>query len=72
MFSHGNQIFNAMRIFADNGACSFDNQFSNTLQRWQKPGDITNVPRASFDCASGADLISSRYLEDGSYFDFRT
>jgi TonB-linked SusC/RagA family outer membrane protein len=67
VFSVGNDIFNAMRIFADNGACSFDNQFSNTLRRWKKPGDITDVPRASFDCASGASDISSRYIEDGSY-----
>ena len=57
-----------MRIFADNGACSFDNQFRNVLERWQQPGDITDVPRASFDCVSGAEQISSRYLEDGSYW----
>ena len=40
----------------------------DVLQRWQKPGDITNVPRASYDCASGAADISNRYIEDGSYW----
>jgi hypothetical protein len=68
VFSQGNDVFNAMRIFADNGACTFDNQFTNTLRRWQQPGDITDVPRESFDCVSGASDISSRYLEDGSYW----
>jgi TonB-linked SusC/RagA family outer membrane protein len=66
--SQGAEIFNAMRIFADNGGCTFDNQFSNVLNRWRKPGDITDVPRASYDCASGADIISSRYVEDGSFW----
>jgi TonB-linked SusC/RagA family outer membrane protein len=68
VFSQGAQVFNAMRIFSDNGGCSFDNQFDNVMQRWRQPGDITDVPRASYDCASGADRISSRYLEDGSYW----
>jgi TonB-linked SusC/RagA family outer membrane protein len=66
-FSQGNKIFNMMRIFTDDGACTWDNKTTNVLARWQKPGDITNVPRMSYDCSSGADEISSRYLEDGSY-----
>jgi TonB-linked SusC/RagA family outer membrane protein len=68
VFSQGNDVFNAMRLFSDNGACSFDNQFRDVLRRWRQPGDVTDVPRASFDCESGADIISSRYIEDGSYW----
>jgi hypothetical protein len=37
------------------------------LARWQKPGDITDMPRMSYDCTAGADEISSRYIENGSY-----
>ena len=66
-FSQGNDVFNMMRIFADDGACSYDNKFTDVLRRWQKPGDITDVPRMSYDCAAGADVISSRFIEDGSY-----
>ncbi|MFL5614424.1 MAG: SusC/RagA family TonB-linked outer membrane protein [Gemmatimonadaceae bacterium] len=66
-FSQGGKIFNMMRIFTDDGACTWDNKTTNVLARWKKPGDITNVPRMSYDCASGADQISSRYIEDGSY-----
>jgi TonB-linked SusC/RagA family outer membrane protein len=66
-FSQGNDIFNMMRIFADDGACTYDNKFTDVLSRWQKPGDVTNVPRMSYDCSSGADVISSRFIEDGSY-----
>jgi TonB-linked SusC/RagA family outer membrane protein len=66
-FSQGNKIFNMMRIFTDDGACTWDNKTTNVLARWQKPGDITDMPRMSYDCTSGADEISSRFLEDGSY-----
>ncbi|MEJ7812491.1 MAG: SusC/RagA family TonB-linked outer membrane protein [Gemmatimonadaceae bacterium] len=66
-FSKGNGIFNMMRIFTDDGACSYDNKTSNVLRRWQKPGDVTDMPRMSYDCKSGANLISSRFIEDGSY-----
>ena len=38
------------------------------LSRWRKPGDSTNVPRASYDGASGAETSPSRYIEDGSYW----
>jgi TonB-linked SusC/RagA family outer membrane protein len=66
-FSQGNKIFNMMRIFTDDGACTWDNKTTNVLARWQKPGDITDMPRMSYDCTAGADEISSRYIENGSY-----
>ena len=66
-FSKGNDVFNGMRVFADEGGYNYDNKFSDVLKRWQNPGDITNQPRASFDGVSGARLISDRFIEDGSY-----
>jgi TonB-linked SusC/RagA family outer membrane protein len=66
-FSEGAQVLNAMRIYSDAGGWYLDNQFTNALDRWQKPGDITDEPRASYDGVSGARLLSSRFLEDGSY-----
>jgi hypothetical protein len=66
-FSKGNDVFNMMRIFTDDGGCSYDNKSTVIMDRWQKPGDITNTPRMSYDCVSGANLISSRFIEDGSY-----
>jgi hypothetical protein len=67
-FSQGNEVFNAMRIFSDAGGWFLDNQFRDVLDRWQEPGDVTDTPRASFDGTSGAAEISSRYMEDGSYW----
>ena len=36
------------------------------LRRWQKPGDITDVPRMAI--ADGSALTTDRYLIDASYF----
>jgi len=66
-FTQGHTIFNAISVFANDGGYYYDNKFRRALDRWQQPGDITNEPRASFDGNSGADRISSRYFEDGSY-----
>jgi TonB-linked SusC/RagA family outer membrane protein len=66
-FSHGAEVYNAMRIFSDDGGYYFDNKFKDVLRRWRQPGDITDQPRASFDGTSGGNEVSSRYIEDGSY-----
>lgn len=42
---------------------------SDILKRWQKPGDITNVPRVQV--SSGQDAASSRFLLDGSYLNIK-
>jgi TonB-linked SusC/RagA family outer membrane protein len=66
-YSGGNKIFDAMRIYADDGGYAYDNKFAYALRRWQKPGDVTDEPRASFDGVSGARELSTRLLESGSY-----
>jgi TonB-linked SusC/RagA family outer membrane protein len=66
-FSQGTKVFNMMRIFTDDGGWSYDNKTTHVLNRWQKPGDITNEPRMSYDGVSGARVISSRFVEDGSF-----
>ena len=66
-FSQGTKVFNLFREYADDAGYNLDNKITNVLKRWQKPGDITDVPRASYDGTSGADFVSSRYVEDASY-----
>ncbi len=57
---YGNDIFNGTRIYIE-GPTDLDNQTTNVLRRWQKPGDITDIPRI------GDDLKSSRFIENGSF-----
>lgn len=66
-FSQGGKVYDMMRIFTDDGGYSYDNKSTLELRRWQKPGDITDEPRMSYDGTSGARLQSSRFVEDGSF-----
>jgi hypothetical protein len=47
----------------NNGA---DNQTRDQLNRWQKPGDITNVPKAVYLGGNGIGA-SSRFVQNGDY-----
>ncbi|MFT3846625.1 MAG: SusC/RagA family TonB-linked outer membrane protein [Lacibacter sp.] len=43
---------------------------SDILKRWQKPGDVTTVPRLQ-NGISGQDGVSTRFLVDGSYLNIK-
>lgn len=48
-----------------------DNNTADQLQRWRKPGDITDVPQVRLFRVNGSQA-SSRYIVDGSYVRLRT
>jgi TonB-linked SusC/RagA family outer membrane protein len=67
-FSQGGEIYNALRAYADDGGWSLvDNKLQDVMRRWRQPGDITDVPRPSWDGTSNAYIPSSRWIEDASY-----
>ena len=49
-----------------NTAYATDTWHTNSLRRWQKPGDITDVPRIEINGHRASYL--DRYLVDASYF----
>lgn len=73
-FMYGNKIYNYTRQSSDaDGAYVGYNQLSieNSVQgwkRWEKEGDKATHPKAMLNGNKSANSISSRYLEDGSYF----
>lgn len=67
-FVSGVKVNNAAGYFMSDGYYNgFDNQTTDILNAWQKPGDITNVPRIGYWYGSGYQPESSRWLYDGSY-----
>lgn len=65
-FVYGNDIYRDAGRFVSNNANSIWNQSVDQLNRWQQPGDITDVPRAELFSGNGSGR-SSRWIEDGSY-----
>lgn len=67
--SYGNDILNATRIETE-GMIDPKNQSITVLNRWRQPGDITDIPRASFGNTDNS-RISTRFIEDASYLRFK-
>lgn len=66
-FSYGNDVFNGTRLFLES-LQGGDNQTADVKRRWQQPGDITDIPRATLEpVAADNKSVSSRFIEDGSY-----
>jgi TonB-linked SusC/RagA family outer membrane protein len=68
-FVYGNSIYNSGGQYQSMQFSNWiDNQTKDQLNRWQKPGDVTDVPQAVFPFSEySATNPSSRYLSDGSY-----
>ena len=68
-FSSGNLVFNNNRFFHESGGTRDDRRAinKNQLNRWQKPGDITDVPRITTIGNNYNLSPTSRFLEDGSF-----
>lgn len=76
-FVYGNQIYNYTRITMDaDGAYNDYNMMSHDnglgWTRWEQEGDIATHPQLRFGPATkSSNSVSSRYLEDGSFFRLR-
>ncbi|TGE10387.1 SusC/RagA family TonB-linked outer membrane protein [Hymenobacter fodinae] len=66
-FVYGNDIYNAAGVYQAVNGDYFDNQTIDQLKRWQKPGDMTNVPQARLYAGNGT-VQSSRWVTGGSFF----
>ena len=73
-FSQGNKIYDDGAKRQMGGFINTWNQRTETLARWQKPGDITNIPKLSITGSSftGSDRNTSRFLFDASFIRLRS
>jgi hypothetical protein len=69
-FVYGNDVYNGGGPYQSANAAWFDNQTVDQMNRWQKPGDITDVPQARLGDNNGTST-SSRYISDASYLRVR-
>jgi hypothetical protein len=69
-YQGGNYIYNSSK--AGMMTNQFSNNFTAILNRWQKPGDITDVPKLWLGQDNTANGASTRWLEKGDFIRFRT
>jgi TonB-dependent starch-binding outer membrane protein SusC len=65
-FQEGNYSLNLQRYFRERNPLS-GGVFEHVLNRWQKPGDVTDVPRLTSVGNNYTIDQNSRYLEDASF-----
>lgn len=71
-FTYGFDIINRSAQFNQHLGVSSWGMSELALNRWQQPGDITNIPRATvLDQNRNARADSDRWLEDGSFLRLR-
>jgi TonB-dependent starch-binding outer membrane protein SusC len=66
-FVNGVDVYNNTLAFSLNPANNFGKD-ARILDRWQQPGDITNIPKLTRGSEIDYSLDNSRFLSDGSYF----
>ncbi|MDD3698105.1 MAG: TonB-dependent receptor, partial [Bacteroidales bacterium] len=67
-YKYGHYVWdNAVDDLEDDGYNSYKNTSKEQLRRWQKPGDITDVPRRVAGNNQGGYYDSSRALKKGDY-----
>ena len=65
-FSYGNQIFNHAK-YSYGRMHTWFNSFTQSSERWRKPGDETWLHRAAWGDPTRNGSVSDRVLEDGSF-----
>lgn len=71
-YQYGNYVYDQWGfLFTGDGAFATLNHNRKELQRWQKPGDITQVPRYDFFNSTTSNAVSTRYFYKGDYIRLR-
>ncbi|WP_257658374.1 SusC/RagA family TonB-linked outer membrane protein [Parapedobacter lycopersici] len=73
-YQYGNKVVSFDRILMEGGGTKGGNRsiLAYNLNRWQQPGDVTDVPRATSVGNNYGIEQSSRFLEDGSFIRLKT
>lgn len=66
----GVDIVNGLNFYMQGFALPFNGK-ADILDRWQKPGDITDIARVGQNVPSNVQRMSSWYVENGSYLRLR-
>jgi TonB-linked SusC/RagA family outer membrane protein len=71
-YQYGNLLYDQWGfLFTGDGAFASLNHNRKQLQRWQKPGDVTDVPRYDFFNSTSSNAVSTRYFYKGDYIRLR-
>ncbi len=70
-YNYGNLVRDQWIFYTIDGVDPTSNKTTLNLQRWQKPGDITNVPKYVYGSTNNSSSFSTRFLYKGDFIRLR-
>jgi len=73
VFSGGNKVYEDWGLYVQGTTSTALLNYNSTeyiLDRWQQPGDVTDVPKLTYG-SNDAHRVSTRFLKDGDYIRLR-
>lgn len=70
-FVSGNDVYNYLRYRLESSSGT-ENQLNSVVNRWRTEGQVTDMPKATYNDPMGNSRFSNRWIEDGSYLRLRS
>jgi TonB-linked SusC/RagA family outer membrane protein len=70
-YNFGNHLRDNWAFYTYDGASGTANKYRRALERWQKPGDITDVPAYIYQSTNNSSQFSTRFLYKGDFVRLR-
>lgn len=71
VYNYGNRVRDSWIFYLADGAYPPFNKYRINLQRWQKPGDVTDVPKYVYGSTNSSSSFSTRFLNKGDFIKLR-
>ncbi|WP_299822616.1 TonB-dependent receptor [uncultured Pontibacter sp.] len=71
VYNFGNYVRDSWEYYMMDGSYALSNKYSKVMDRWQQPGDITNVPRYEYNLTNNSSSLSTRMLYKGDFIRLR-
>jgi TonB-dependent starch-binding outer membrane protein SusC len=70
-YNYGNYVWDQWAFYLSDEVSPTYGKYGLDMQRWQKPGDKTNVPKLVYNSANFSSSTSTRFLYKGDYIRLR-
>jgi hypothetical protein len=71
IYNYGNYVTDGWAFYLIDGVDPIEQKYALNLRRWQKPGDITDVPKYVYGSTNNSSSFSTRFLQKGDYIRLR-
>lgn len=71
IFNYGNFVTDGWAFYLIDGVDALEGKYALNLRRWQKPGDITDVPKYVGGSTNNSSSFSTRFMQKGDFIRLR-